>query len=250
MLITKSSPEKVSNCMKGSLSLADHYDRSLQNIHRLNQGLCVHCPSTRDQWHELSTEQFEELESLILKDRELKSRLVFLPSIDMYMNHDNFICSVLAGIDQALNELRLSKDVMLELRRIMVDASIAGFGSFNQLRARACAMDSDAYATEVIRKSQCGIKFRERLAMLLADISRSTIMGLDLIGEHRDVRNPIFVVVYANAEISSSIEQFQLLFKQMNTLNVPHLFHININNIDEEDFYERFINLRRKKTAP
>lgn len=241
-LITKSNPQAVFNALKGTIELADQYRKTL-NDHGINRQsvYSLHCPATRDQWHELTTDQFQELESIINQDYRLKSKLVFLPPIDMYYT-DNIVMAVLTAIDQSMGEVN-NRDLLIELRRLQVDATIAGFGTkFNQLRARSYSMDGDAYATEEIRRSHCRVNWREKLACFCANYSQHII-------DHK-LDFPIFVGLYTNAEISVvGVEEYQMIAKSMKLLNFPHLFHININDIDEGDLYDRFVDPRRKKSS-
>lgn len=241
-LITKSNPQAVLNALKGTIELADQYRKTINDhgIHRTSV-YSLHCPATRDQWHELTTDQFQELESIINQDYRLKSKLVFLPPIDMHIT-DNIVMAVLTAIDLSIGEVT-NQDLLMELRRLQIDACIAGFGTeFNQLRARSYTMDGDAYATEEIRRSRCRVNWRERLACFCADYSQHII-------DHK-LDCPIFIGLYNNAEISVvGLKLYQTIAKSMKLLNFPHLFHININDLDEGDLYDRYVNPRRKKSS-
>lgn len=252
--LIKSNPQNAIDALRGAIQLADQYRKAL-NDHGINRQ-SVHslpCPATRDQWHELTTEQFKELESIIDENvtrSGLKSKLVFLPPIDMYIT-DNIVMAVLAAIDESIKDvscndfqrtLYRNDDLLIDLQRLQVNASIAGFGTkFNQLQARSYAMDADAYATEDIRRSHCKLNWREKFACFCAEYSQKI--------NDRNLDCPIFVALYTNAEISVvGIEEFQMMAKSMKLLNFPHLFHININDIDEGDLFDSYVDPRRKKS--
>jgi hypothetical protein len=177
-----------------------------------------------------------------------------LPSIDVGFPRTDFVTALLAVVDESSKQFHGlqgshtmapgSDNFMINLRRLEVEASIAGFGNFDHLSARGHALDSDAFATEVMRKSRSGIRFREKLAVLMSEYSQQ-VSHQRYLG--RTIQSPIFVATFTNAEISINPHEMSLLYKNIKHMNVPNLFFVNINDMEDRDLSD-LISPSRKLT--
>jgi hypothetical protein len=180
----------------------------------------------------------------------IRGRVVWLEPLDMEhsSNTTNLFVSILARIDDAIkNCFKPSKcekdydyssygmsftpipgrdDILMELRRLQVDASIAWEGN---LAARAPYLDSDAYATEVMRAERARMGLNRRFRELLDGIASQIPWG-------EGVKDPIFVLAVDDFDLNPA--RCLDILKLIRSLNVPRLFTLVLG--DEEVAEEVF----------
>jgi hypothetical protein len=180
---------------------------------------------------------------------KIRNRVVWLEPLDMEHSSKstNLFVSILARIDDAIsNGLQSSEsekdhnypygisvnpipgrdDILMDLRRLQVDASIAWEGN---LIARSPNLDSDAYATEVQRAERARMKMNSRFRKLLDDIATKIPWG-------QSIKNPIFVLAVDDFDLNPG--RCLDILKLIRSLNVPRLFTIVLG--DEEVAEEVF----------
>jgi hypothetical protein len=180
----------------------------------------------------------------------IRGRVVWLEPLDMEhsSNTTNLFVSILARIDEAIkNCFKPTKcekdydypsygmnvtpipgrdDILMELRRLQVDASIAWEGN---LVARAPHLDSDAYATEVMRAERARMGLNRRFRELLDGIATQIPWG-------EGVKDPIFVLAVDDFDLNPA--RCLDILKLIRSLNVPRLFTLVLG--DEEVAEEVF----------
>jgi|LakMenEpi03Aug12_release.lakeMendotaPanAssembly.Ray.scaffolds.fasta_scaffold239069_3 hypothetical protein len=244
------------------LQISDDFVRLARN-YNFRHDLISLDSTNCNRWHELNSDDYRTFKEAVLKNTQLRHRVIFLASIDLDIPRANsggdFVTSLLSVVDDSLRSFGWksqshyapevlpydNNDLLIELRRFETDMCVAQMGNFDQLAARSPHYDSDAYATERVRKSRAVIRIRERLAALLANYS-SFVNGRFL--DNDCLQTPILIATFTNAEISSNPQEMLLLYKNMKFLNVPNLLCISINDLNDGDL-EDMLYPQRKLTS-
>ena len=178
----------------------------------------------------------------------IKNRVVWLDPLDMEHSskETNLFVSILARMDDAIKQTFAGQNddnfpynmsvtpvpgvdhILIELRRLQVDASIAWEGN---LIARAPSLDSDAFATEVMRAEQARMGLNKRFRKLLDDMARKINWGSKM-------SNPIFVLAVDDFDLNPS--RCLDILKLLRSLNVPRLFTIVLGDEDVAEEVFRF----------
>jgi hypothetical protein len=179
----------------------------------------------------------------------IRNRVIWLDPLDMEHSSEetNLFVSILARVDEALkpcfrdptNEIYPyfnsvgqvpgKDDVLMELRRLQVDASLAWEGN---LVARAPSLDADAYATEVMRAEQARMGLNKRFRKLLDDIATK-------LRWEPNIKSPIFILAVDDFDLNPS--RCLDILKLLRSLNVPRLFTLVLG---DEDVAEEVFRLK------
>jgi hypothetical protein len=261
MVLNRITPLNTLNCLKEAIIMSDKF-----NDYCSRQGYSERISLSEynySRWFELSEDSYSQFMKLIREDNVISNRWHMLPDIDVSIpraSSGDFITALLASIQESIRDFLpctqstlgfvqpqygvFPDEFVIALHRFQVESVLASHGNLDHLRCRAGALDSDAYATEVLRKEFSSMRPREKLASLLARYS-NYVHG-HYVGNKR-LASPIFIVKFINAEISSSPEEMGLLFRNMKHMNVPNLFFLNINDLDEQEL-EEIIHPNRRLT--
>lgn len=258
--LNRTTPEITANSLKEAIRISDDF-----NNYCVDQRFCDRNINLSgynySKWFELSSDDYAKFINLITEDRLIFNRWHCLPEIDVSLPRESsgdFISALLTVIDESTRDFLPysakfdyvfasgfpasephGNEFMMELRSLMVDVAIAGHGNLDHLRKRAGALDSDAFATETMRKARSSMRPRERLATVVSRYSN--YVNNRYLNNNKQIVLPIFIVTFTNAEISISPNEMGLLFKNMKHMNVPNLFFVSINDLHEEEL-EHYVN--------
>ncbi len=261
-VLNRTTPEITAKALKEAISVNDKFNQYCSS-QRFDENKISLSGYNYSRWFELSEDNYSKFLKLIQEDHSISNRWHLLPEIDVSMpraSSGDFITALLAAVDESIRDFLphtasqcyeffpssdpSGNEFMTILRRFQVDSVIASHGNLDHLRHRAGALDSDAFATEVMRKARSSMRPNEKLASLLSRYSNH-VHGR-YVG-NKQIVSPIFIVKFINAEISTSPSEMGLLYGNMKHMNVPNLFFLNINDLDEQEL-EDMIHPNRRLT--